>query len=160
MEPTVRPTTLSSCLGVLSITALCAIALGCSTPSTNPSGSPLISSRYSAPYDFGSTAAMGVYRYASEYVDLDAGAIDFRVNTASDLRSVLSGIDMTADHAMDGTGIGSEPSAYLYVRNGPGNIHQYRVVLDWTYLVDGKDWTKLYKIEPAAAAILRSHVKE
>jgi hypothetical protein len=146
---------------VLLLATLSFLSFACS-PASAPAvkGSASISTRYSSPYDFGSTTAIAVYRYGTDYADLDANALDFTITAPLQVRAVLNGVDMAPDHEFNGTALGSDPSAYLYVRNASGAIHQYRVVLDWDYLLDGADWKSLRRISDSAAASLRSHLKE
>lgn len=103
---------------------------------------------------------MAVYRHAYQYADIDPGAIVFTITDPQEIRAVLSDVDMSSSQQLDGTALGTEPNAYLYVQNESGSIHQYRTVLDWTYLLDGQDWKALHKITDDAAAKLRVHMKE
>lgn len=121
---------------------------------------PVTSARYGGSYDFGSTLRIAVYRYAYQYADLDPGAIVFTITKPQEVRLVLDGIDVSSSEQLDGTALGTEPNAYLYVQNASGSIHQYRTVLDWAYLLDGQDWKALHKIKDDAAAKLRVHMKE
>jgi hypothetical protein len=147
---------------LLLITCLLMDLGGCSTspPSAATKTRVLASTRYSAAYDFSSTEAVAVYEYLYKYADLDAPAIQFTLKTPQEVRPMLDGVDMDPSRAFDGTEFGTEPSAYLYARNAAGAIHQYRLVLDWGYLLDGNDWKTLRRISSPAAAALRSHLKE
>jgi hypothetical protein len=141
--------------------AFCGVVL-CATQGTScgtppPTTPPLVSARYGSPHDLGSSVAVAVYRYAYAYTDLSPAAIEFSITSAPDVASVVGGVDMT--HSIDGSTLGTEPNAYVYVKNGSGAIHQYRVVLDWSYLLDGENWKTLHPISAAAATTLRAHQK-
>jgi hypothetical protein len=143
------------------VARLLIVLSGCSSSrSPSPIARPIASARYNAPYDLSSTVAVAVYEYLYKYADLGGSAIQFTLNAPQELRAVVDGVDMDPSHALDGTGLGTEPSAYVYARNAAGAIHQYRVVLNWGYLLDGNDWKALRRISATAATALRSRVKE